>query len=340
MINLLHALGSNKQGGAELFSCRLAIALNAYNLNQAVVLRENGPYVNTLSSTIPCFPIPFRGLIDLHSKRKLKQIIKNFSPDIVLSYMSRASQLVSQLNRSKNYIHIARLGGYYDLKYYRHCDHFIVNTKDLADYLLKQGIAHERVHHLYNFANQTPGKKMACNASKKLIVAVGRLHKNKAFDTLIHAIQHCNNTILWIAGEGPEREHLSNIITQLKLTDRVSLLGWVKRPEDLIASCDLFVCPSRHEPLGNVILEAWAQQKPILCTQSQGGTELIEHGETGWLVPIDQPKKMTAAIQTLLSNNDLLNTLALNGWQHYHQYFSESVITQQYVNLFKQLLSA
>ena len=337
MINLLHVLGSNKRGGAELFAYRLLTALNSQPLNQAMAARQGGPYVDSLPNNTPCFPVPFKGFFDLRSKRVLKKIIKQFNPNIVLSYMNRASSVVSQLHTSKNYVHIARLGGYYDLKYYQHCDHFIVNTKDLADYLLKKGVNHQRIHTIYNFVNQKKGEAVTRSYTNKLIVAVGRLHQNKAFDTLIRALSHCDNTTLWIIGEGPERQALTQLIKKLKLTEKVSLLGWVNTPQDFVASADLCVCPSRHEPLGNVILEAWAQQKPILCTRNQGAVDLIKQGETGWLVDIDNPIEMANAIQTLLQDNTLCNEMANKGYQHYHKNFSQEIIAQQYFDLFKQL---
>jgi hypothetical protein len=52
--------------------------------------------------------------------------------------------------------HVARLGGYYDLRYYRRCDHLIANTRDIVDYIVRSGWAAERVHYLPNFAARPP----------------------------------------------------------------------------------------------------------------------------------------------------------------------------------------
>ena len=66
---------------------------------------------------------------------------------------------------------------------------------------------------------------------------------------------------------------------------RVRFLGWRDDVESLLASCDVFVCPSRHEPLGNVVVEAMACGVPVVAYDIGGPGELVKNGSTGWLVP-------------------------------------------------------
>ena len=81
---------------------------------------------------------------------------------------------------------------------------------------------------------------------------------------------------------------------------RVAWLGWRQDTGALLAGCDIFVCPSRHEPLGNVVLEAWSAAKPVVAAAAQGPVELIRQGETGLLVPKEDPAALAAAIAGLL----------------------------------------
>ncbi|PHQ79816.1 MAG: glycosyl transferase [Coxiella sp. (in: Bacteria)] len=337
-MNILQVMASNKLGGAERFFCRLALALQQQAVQQTVMLRNDSPYVNELQANIPCFQAPFSGTFDFQSKRKLKSLLKEQQPQIVLSWMNRASGLVSQLYKTKNYQHIARLGGYYNLKYYQHCDHFIANTQGIADYLLQSGIPATSVHMISNFVCEQPGTPLKKPTNGPLIVALGRLHENKAFDTLIQAMTHVPEAMLWIGGTGPLHAQLSKQIDHLKLNDRVTLLGWVERPQDLIASADLFVCPSRHEPLGNVMLEAWAQHKPVVATRSQGALELITDNDTGVLSPLDDAPALAEAINIVLNDQLLANNLADNGLKRYQQQFSQHKITQAYLDLFVTML--
>lgn len=336
-MKLIQIMASNKPGGAERFFCRLADSLNQQPVDQTIMLRKGSPYVNPLAKLTP-YTAPFKGLLDYQTPRTVKKIIKQHAPDIVLTWMNRASSLISSIHQQKRYQHIARLGGYYNLKYYRHCDHFIGNTHGICDYLLQNGIPQQRIHYIGNFAQETTGTPRARYSNRPLIVALGRLHTNKAFDTLISAMTAVGDADLWIGGTGPEQAALERLIRELKLQQRVTLLGWIDKPEDIIASCDIFVCPSRHEPLGNVILEAWAQGKAIVATQNQGATELITHGEDGLLTPIDKPTMLAATLTTLLNNIQLQKKLATQGMASYQKRFSKVHITQQYLSLFKKVL--
>ena len=120
-MNIIQVLASNKLGGAERFFCRLAKSFATKKLNQTIMLRNNGPYVQTLNQ-LNHILAPFSGSFDFSSKKQLKNLIKHQSPDIVMTWMNRASQITSKLYKTKRYQHIARLGGYYNLKYYQHCE--------------------------------------------------------------------------------------------------------------------------------------------------------------------------------------------------------------------------
>ena len=334
-MKLLQVMASNKPGGAERFFCRLAESFSESPLEQAVMLRKDSPYVNQLPN-IHQYHAPFGGGLDFKTPRLVKKALQQFQPDIVLTWMNRASHLINKQHHAKNYVHVARLGGYYNLKYYQHCDHFIGNTRGICDYLVQQGVAPERVHYISNFVTENLGTPQP-RPQQPLLVALGRLHPNKAFDTLIQAMVDVPDAVLWIGGTGPLQSELQQLIDTLGLAQRVKLLGWLAKPEDLIASADVFICPSRHEPLGNVILEAWAQGKPIVATRSQGACELIRDNENGLLADIDNAKQLAEKINTCLKDQTAQQQLAAKGQKTYFQHFSRQVITERYLALWSQL---
>src|SRR5690606_60525 len=101
--------------------------------------------------------------------------------------------------------------------------------------------------------------------------------------------------ILLVAGDGPAADRLKALSESLGLGSRVRWLGW-QQPERFYAAADLFVCPSRHEPLGNVILEAWNYRLPVVSTATDGAVELVDEGRTGLLAPCGDPAKLAAQI--------------------------------------------
>lgn len=336
-MNITQIMASYEHGGAQLFFCRLVNALAERGINQSVLMHRKSPYVEQLLADIPRELTSFSGLLKRRALNSFDKLLTNYTPDIVLTWMNRASSLAGK--RYKHHFkHVARLGGYYKLKYYRHVDHFIGNTKGICDYLIQSGVSARKVHFISNFVYETPGTLLARPNDKPLLVTLGRLHPSKAFDTLIEAMTHIKDAELWIGGTGALEQTLKHTVQQHQLSDRIKFLGWVNNPEDVIATSDLFICPSRFEPLGNVILEAWAQKKPVIATRNQGAVENITDGQDGLLTPIDDPKALATAINQLLTDTPHATQIAANGQERYQRQFSQKAITDQYVELFNTII--
>lgn len=109
-------------------------------------------------------------------------------------------------------------------------------------------------------------------------VAAGRLNRQKGFDRLIRRLPYLENKYnckLDILGEGEEHKNLQDLIYQLGLQDRVTLVGLKRRPWPYYASADCFVMPSRWEGMPNVVLESLAAGTPVIATRESGGIDEI-----------------------------------------------------------------
>lgn len=170
-----------------------------------------------------------------------------------------------------------------------------------------------------------------------MILALGRLHPNKAFDTLIDALAQVPEAYLWIAGEGPLLGELERQAAKLGVIARTRFLGWRDDVAGLFAAADLFVCPSRHEPLGNVVIEAWAQGKPVVAAAAQGPSQLIFDGENGLLTPVDDASAMAGAINRVLGDHDFAAHLGRTGQAAYQAQFTEAAVVQRYLDFLTQV---
>jgi glycosyltransferase involved in cell wall biosynthesis len=164
------------------------------------------------------------------------------------------------------------------------------------------------------------------------------LHENKAFDVLLDALARIPNAYLWLAGDGPKRAELEAQAEKLGVKPRVRFLGWRDDIEALLASCNVFVCPSRHEPLGNVVVEAWAQSKPVVAADSLGPGVLIDQNKNGVLVPINDAKSLANGIQRVLGDENLQSAIAHHGRATYEKHFTESIVVEQYLSFFESLV--
>lgn len=338
-MKVMQVLAGAEYGGAESFFTRLAVGLHKAGLSQRIVIRKNEVRANVLKAAgIDPVELKFGGLLDITTTMILKREIEDFQPNIVMSWMSRATQKTPY----GKFVHIARLGGYYDTKYYKNCDQLIGNTKDLVSYLINQGWPADKVRYLPNFVNekkmpQLDRKQFFTPEAAPLIFAMGRLHENKAFDTLIQAISRVPNIYLWIAGEGPLRQELETLAEKLGVKPRVRFLGWREDTPAIFASSDLFVCPSRHEPLGNVVIEAWAQSVPVIAADSLGPGMLIDNMNNGMLVPVDDPNEMGRSIKYMVEENDFRLKIAKAGRCAYEAEYTEAAVIKKYIKYFEEI---
>jgi glycosyltransferase involved in cell wall biosynthesis len=326
-------------GGAEAFFTRLAPALARTGLDQHLVIRAHAARAAQLrESGLEVTEVPFRRRVDLRTGLVLRRLVRDWQPQIVLTWMSRATIAMPR----GPFVRLARLGGYYDLKYYRHCDHLIGNTRDIVAYLVRRGWPTGRAHYLPNFVEDRTVPAVARSSldtpeGAPLVLALGRLHRVKGFDVLLHAVARTPCVHLWLAGDGPERAGLEWLTQSLGLAGRVRLLGWREDVPALLAAADMLVCPSRHEPLGNVVLEAWAQRVPVIASAAEGPRALITQGQTGLLVPIENADALASAIGLLGRDAARRAELADAGYAAFAAEFAEARVTAAYRDLIERV---
>jgi glycosyltransferase involved in cell wall biosynthesis len=138
------------------------------------------------------------------------------------------------------------------------------------------------------------------------IGTLGRLHQEKGFDLLIEAAAKLRDRgrafRLTIAGEGPAKAELKALADRLALSDRVDFPGWVSPAERLLAGLDLFVCSSRTESFGLVVIEAMAAGAPVVATDIEGPRALLGEGRYGRLVKPEAPDALAIAIGAALDD--------------------------------------
>ncbi len=165
-----------------------------------------------------------------------------------------------------------------------------------------------------------------------VILSVGRLTDQKAFDVLIRAfslVRKNRPVRLLILGEGKNRPALEFLIKQLGLEQDVSLMGFVQNPYPYMAHAALFVLPSRWEGLPTVLVEAMYLGAPIIATDCPGGSrEILKDGQFGKLVPVDEPLILAEAIESSMNDRRRLDP-PVESWQPYNLDF----IVDQYVDL-------
>lgn len=159
-----------------------------------------------------------------------------------------------------------------------------------------------RVHHTgVDLAAFQPGAGQA--GGDPLVASVGALIPRKGHDLTIRAVASLPGVRLKIAGEGPEGARLERLITELKMGDRVQLLGSIPHADlpALLAAADVLALPSSSEGLANAWVEALASGTPVVTCDVGGAREVIDRPEAGRIVA-RTPEAIVAAIADLLAD--------------------------------------
>lgn len=333
-MRVLQVMAGAEKGGAEKFFDRLVPALARRGLDQHVICRSFPDRLSHLKAChIPFTTASFHRLLDFQTRRIIRQTIHFYQPDIVLTWMSRATYLCPK----ENSIFVARLGGYYDLKYYKKADYLVGNTPDIQNYFIKEGWPAERTAYLPNFVDaprpEVPPQDRAvyCTPEKApLLLSLGRFHDDKAFDVLISALSRLPGVYLWLAGEGEREKRLRCLAQEHGVHERIRFIKWQKDVDALYKAADVYVCPSRVEPLGNVVIEAWSHGLPVVAAESAGPRGLIQHQENGLLVPVDHAEALAHAIKEVLASKSLRRKLAARGLATYLANYTEERVCARY----------
>lgn len=333
-MTLLHLVGSSGDGGAETYFLSLVEALRREGISQSAALRAHAARERALAMMgVPTTVLPF-ARFDFSTRAAIAAYAERAGARVLLAWMSRAASKMPHGPWKR----VGRLGGYYNLRFFRNCDLLVANTTGIRDYILAKGWAPERVVHIGNFAeadHHSALPRSACDTPPDvpLLLSMGRLHWEKAHDVTLQALTQIPGAWLWLAGSGPLEAKLKRAAKALGVLDRVRFLGWREDAGALYRAADLCVFPSRREPLGNVIIQAWTYGLPVIAARAIGPSGLIHDGQDGLLVPTDDSDALAAAIRRLLRDDALRNRLREVGLRRSATEFSKASVVRQWRTL-------
>lgn len=341
---VLHVMAGAQAGGAETAFVDMCVAMREAGVQVEAVLRKHESRQRRLrEANVKAHVLPFGGKLDLYTPYRLRGIIREFRPDIVQCWMSRAGQKTPRWTRASGcppYQVVARLGNNYKLSNFPAADHYVALTPAIGDYVRGQGVAPDHVREIPNFAETeivtAPVDRASLDtpADAPLLVALGRLHRAKAFDILLDALALLPGVYLWIAGDGPDRAALEAQAAQLGIEKRVRFLGWRDDRAALLQAADLCVFPSRYEPFGSVFIQAWAQKIPLVTTASDGPRQFVRDGEDARMVDIDDAPALAGAVRELLNDPDLAARLVEAGYRRYLSEFTKESCVNAYLDFY------
>ena len=267
-------------------------------------------------------------LSNIRRLRAVRKALKFLKPEAVISFIGTTNILAVLASRGlpmrlviseRNDPARQSLGRAWNLLrcvVYRYADRVTANTQG-AVATLSTYVPREKLACIPNPVPK-PETAIAQPMNSRIILAVGRLHRQKAFDVLIKAFaifskQH-KAWRLEIAGTGEERDSLVALANERGVSDRVDFLGHVDNVTDCFRRAAFFVLPSRHEGQPNALLEAMMFGLPVIVTDSSPGPlEYVSDRISGLVTPVEDVEKLAEALSAYADDPILRQKMGDNG---------------------------
>ena len=212
---------------------------------------------------------------------------------------------------------------------------------------LDEGIAADKIRVIFNgidpvevdpAVREKVRKELGLGPRDVMILNVGRLTPEKAQGNLLRAaaaLKEKPELKFFIAGEGPVRGELERLITELGLTDRVTLLGSRSDVPDLLNAADLFVLYSNTEGMPVSLMEAMSVGLPCIASNLEGIAQLIPDEDCGTLIEAGDPELLARTIAEVLSDPEKMVEQGKKAAERIRKDFSLEASCRRYEDLFK-----
>lgn len=200
------------------------------------------------------------------------------------------------------------------------------------------GVPRRRIRVIHNGVPDEEVVPLARPVATPIVGAVGRLEHEKGFDVLLHAVAGLPEASVVLVGDGRRRDDLAALADRLGMAERVQFTGWSDEPRRHLTTFDLYALPSRIEGFPLVVVEAMLAGLPVVATRVGSVADAVLDGETGLLVPPDDPDALGSALGTLLADPERRRAMGDRGREHARRHFTASAMAAQFESLYTELL--
>ncbi len=183
-------------------------------------------------------------------------------------------------------------------------------------------------------------KELGLGSQDFVVIAVGRLEKNKNVLTMIRALKNTDQSVkLVLCGKGPQRESLEKEAVKLGLSHQVVFAGFRQDVPHLLRASNAFLLTSFREGLPRSLMEAMAAGLPCIASDIRGVVDLIEDGKGGYLVHPNDSSGVGVALESLRMNPMMCRTMGRVN-QATVEGFSLDVVRTEMRTIYKQVLQS
>ncbi|MHB8865044.1 MAG: glycosyltransferase [Pirellulaceae bacterium] len=290
--------------------------------------------------------------------RALRRWLEAQRPDVVQSMLFHANVVsgLAQQGRSAalslgmRVADPARLRQWMEARVARRAQCVVCVSQSVADFVARQmGIDRARLKVIPNgidvpaCAQRLPADltRYGVAAGRRVITCISRLARQKGIDLLLRAAPELFDGLpahdLLIVGDGPEATNLRRLATERRVAGRIHFAGWQPNVPEILLASDLMVLPSRWEGMPNVLLEAMACERPVVCSAAEGVAEVLGPLAASQTAPVGNMQVLVKKILAIVQHPDIIRQLGRQNQQRVSDHFSLAEMVRRYAALFEAL---
>ncbi len=224
----------------------------------------------------------------------------------------------------------------------RWIDWVVSDSEEGVQSSLREGVPAERIRWIPNGIDVTRFSQAGPLGNGPAVLVADLIPEDdipNLLEAVVQVVAREPSFQLQIVGDGPCLPEARQTIEQRGLGEQVQLLGARHDVPELLRNASLFVLPSRTEGMSLAILEAMASGLPVVATRVGGNVEVVEDGQTGWLVPASDPVQLAEAILQVWGDRDLAQRFGEAGRERAHRHFEATHMVRQYEAMYLEVLA-
>ncbi len=292
---------------------------------------------------------------DIHASARLSSCIRRFQPDIIHTHRYALSYLLPLIDAARRrgthrIVHTVHNLAQHEVGPLGRALHRLAFAAGAIPVAIARQVQ-ESIETLYglddvplihNGVPTMPHLLAQSNATKHVVLGcVARFDPQKNLGLLLEAfdVAACSDPrlSLVLVGDGPLLPEAQRWIERRGLANRIALLGYRTDAQELIRSFDIFLLTSKWEGHPLAVLEAMANNKPVIATRVGGVTDIVVDGETGILVPSGDRDAIVRAVLGLAADSATRVRMGNAGRRRVEEHFSKAAMVEKYASLYRRL---
>jgi glycosyltransferase involved in cell wall biosynthesis len=324
---VMHVITPSRMAGAETFLARLLRRTPGDQVTTRCVVSRKKATVEMRAAGMEFDVLGISGKVNLLAVPRLRRAARDFGADLLHSHLSTASWWCGWLEEVGGVPSIGHVHGFTSAMWHRRQSHLVACSAAVKADLVEKGIPGDRVTVMHypvdpddQCATRSPAEvraELGAEADTPVVGTFAHLSVKKGYRELVQAadvvLRRLPRAQFWCFGEGVLRGELELAAERAGIADRFKLPGFRRDVADLMRAVDVMCLPSHREPFGLVYVEAALASRPVIASQAGGAPEIIEHGQTGLLVPPRDVAALADAILTILDDRSAAGAMGRRG---------------------------